>query len=282
MVRLKGGDAFVFGRGGEEVDALRDAGIAYSVVPGITAGLGAAAQFEVPLTYRREALRITFLTAHKAEDAEQRRLVHADRHQDDGGRLHGHDRGAVGARRPAGGRPLAANAGRRVRAGDAAGCAIRRRHAGAIARRWSPPSTAVPPFSSSATWSRIPRRGASHIPTQTRLATSGSRRMTSPLQQKDQDHRSLHRHRQPHLGRRGDLPHRRAGLVDRTLSRRRDRAHRRRGAGAAGRIRGRRSSARSAPISRRSRSRTAARSSPAICANRSASAGVTIDLPVPA
>jgi len=69
-VRLKGGDPFVFGRGGEEVEALREAGVAYSVVPGITAGLGAAAQFEVPLTFRREALRITFLTAHKAKDAD--------------------------------------------------------------------------------------------------------------------------------------------------------------------------------------------------------------------
>jgi uroporphyrin-III C-methyltransferase/precorrin-2 dehydrogenase/sirohydrochlorin ferrochelatase len=69
-VRLKGGDAFVFGRGGEEVEALRQAGVAYSVVPGITAAVGAAAQFEVPLTFRREALRITFLTAHKASDAE--------------------------------------------------------------------------------------------------------------------------------------------------------------------------------------------------------------------
>ena len=69
-VRLKGGDAFVFGRGGEEVDALRKAGVSYSVVPGITAGLGAAAQFEVPLTFRSKALRITFLTAHKARDAE--------------------------------------------------------------------------------------------------------------------------------------------------------------------------------------------------------------------
>ncbi|WGS21453.1 MULTISPECIES: siroheme synthase CysG [unclassified Bradyrhizobium] len=69
-VRLKGGDPFVFGRGGEEIEALRDAGIAFSVVPGITAGLGAAAQFEAPLTYRHEALRITFLTAHKARDAE--------------------------------------------------------------------------------------------------------------------------------------------------------------------------------------------------------------------
>ncbi len=70
VVRLKGGDPFVFGRGGEEVEALRAAGIAYTVVPGITAGLGGAADFEVPLTYRQEALRITFLTAHKTHDAE--------------------------------------------------------------------------------------------------------------------------------------------------------------------------------------------------------------------
>src|SRR6201991_2665661 len=69
-VRLKDGDPFVFGRGGEEVEALREAGVAYSVIPGITAGLGAAAESEVPLTFRGEALRITFLTAHKAKDAE--------------------------------------------------------------------------------------------------------------------------------------------------------------------------------------------------------------------
>ena len=70
VVRLKGGDCFIFGRGGEEIDALREAGVACSVIPGITAGIGAAAQFDVPLTYRHEALRITFLTAHKAKDAE--------------------------------------------------------------------------------------------------------------------------------------------------------------------------------------------------------------------
>src|SRR5436305_1035994 len=70
VVRLKGGDPFVFGRGGEEVEALREAGVACSVIPGISAGLGAAAQFEVPLTFRGEALRITFLTAHKASDAQ--------------------------------------------------------------------------------------------------------------------------------------------------------------------------------------------------------------------
>jgi uroporphyrin-III C-methyltransferase/precorrin-2 dehydrogenase/sirohydrochlorin ferrochelatase len=69
-VRLKGGDGFVFGRGGEEVEALRAANVAYSVIPGITAGLGAAAEFEVPLTFRREALAITFLTAHRTGDAD--------------------------------------------------------------------------------------------------------------------------------------------------------------------------------------------------------------------
>jgi uroporphyrin-III C-methyltransferase / precorrin-2 dehydrogenase / sirohydrochlorin ferrochelatase len=70
VVRLKGGDAFVFGRGGEEVEALREAGVSYSIVPGVTAAIGAAAQFEVPLTFRHKALRITFLTAHKANDAD--------------------------------------------------------------------------------------------------------------------------------------------------------------------------------------------------------------------
>jgi len=69
-VRLKGGDPLVFGRGGEEVEALRAAGIPYSIVPGITAAVGASAQFEVPLTFREAALRVTFLTAHKARDAE--------------------------------------------------------------------------------------------------------------------------------------------------------------------------------------------------------------------
>ena len=68
VVRLKGGDAFVFGRGGEEVEALRQARIAYSIVPGITAALGAGAEFEIPLTYRDEARRIIFVTAHQADD----------------------------------------------------------------------------------------------------------------------------------------------------------------------------------------------------------------------
>jgi uroporphyrin-III C-methyltransferase / precorrin-2 dehydrogenase / sirohydrochlorin ferrochelatase len=69
VVRLKGGDTFIFGRGGEEVEALREAEVSYTVVPGITAALGVAAEAELPLTYRNEALRVTFLTAHRAEDA---------------------------------------------------------------------------------------------------------------------------------------------------------------------------------------------------------------------
>ncbi len=65
VIRLKGGDPLLFGRGGEEAEALREAGIAYEIVPGVTAGLAAAACAAIPLTDRRHASAVAFVTGHE-------------------------------------------------------------------------------------------------------------------------------------------------------------------------------------------------------------------------
>jgi len=70
VVRLKGGDPFVFGRGGEEVEALRAQGIEVAVIPGVTAGTAVPAALGIPVTHRDFARSVTFVTGHTKDGSE--------------------------------------------------------------------------------------------------------------------------------------------------------------------------------------------------------------------
>jgi uroporphyrin-III C-methyltransferase len=70
VIRLKSGDPMIFGRAGEEIDALRKANVAYEIVPGVTSAFGAASTAKIPLTHRRASSAVVFITAHQASDSE--------------------------------------------------------------------------------------------------------------------------------------------------------------------------------------------------------------------
>src|SRR5664280_1555726 len=78
VVRLKGGDPFIFGRGGEEAEALADAGIPFEIVPGVTTPLGIAAYTGVPLTHREHTSAVTFVTGHAVEAIDWAKVGHAE------------------------------------------------------------------------------------------------------------------------------------------------------------------------------------------------------------
>jgi len=78
VVRLKGGDPFIFGRGGEEAEALALAGIPFEIVPGVTVPLGIAAYTGVPLTHREHTSAVTFVTGHAVDSIDWDKVGHAE------------------------------------------------------------------------------------------------------------------------------------------------------------------------------------------------------------
>lgn len=71
VVRLKSGDPMIFGRAGEEIEALREAAVSYEIVPGVTSAVAAAASAEIPLTHRHAASALVLITAHQAANSDE-------------------------------------------------------------------------------------------------------------------------------------------------------------------------------------------------------------------
>jgi len=74
VVRLKGGDPLIFGRGGEEAESLRNAGVEYEIVPGVTAALAAAAYLDIPLTHRNHTSAVALITGHELPQKQGNRI----------------------------------------------------------------------------------------------------------------------------------------------------------------------------------------------------------------
>jgi uroporphyrin-III C-methyltransferase len=80
--RLKGGDPFIFGRGGEEAEALAESGIDWEIIPGVSSGVAAAAYAGIPLTHRDYSSSVAFITGHRARNAKRETVMRAAAHAD--------------------------------------------------------------------------------------------------------------------------------------------------------------------------------------------------------